>query len=124
MPWPSSFGQGAVPRYLCRCAALGVLEGGPLGKKLAEKIVDDDQLTARTKMRAIAKAMAKTKTPRPGSVHVVVRKGGKSTVAKGGGKPKVKFVDRRMRADERGLQQKAKGHKRRKKGQKRGGRRR
>jgi AdoMet-dependent rRNA methyltransferase SPB1 len=93
-------------------------------KKLAEKIVDDDQLTARTKMRAIAKAMAKTKTPRPGSVHVVVRKGGKSTVAKGGGKPKVKFVDRRMRADERGLQQKAKGHKRRKKGQKRGGRRR
>ena len=30
-------------------------------KRLAEKIADDDQLTAKTKMRAIAKAMAKTK---------------------------------------------------------------
>jgi AdoMet-dependent rRNA methyltransferase SPB1 len=74
-------------------------------KKLAERIVDDDQLTAKTKMKAIAKAMSKTKTPRPGSVHVVVRKGGKSTVSKGSkaGKPKVKFVDRRMRNDERAL---------------------
>merc|ERR1711871_202598 len=97
-------------------------------KKLAEKIVDDDQLTARTKMRAIAKAMAKTKTPSPGSVHVVVRKGGKSTVSKGakGGKPKVKFVDRRMRSDMRGMKrvEKGKNGKRRKKGQKRGGRKR
>ena len=79
-------------------------------------------------MRAIAKAMAKTKTPRPGSVHVVVRKGGKSTVAAGakGGKPKVKFVDRRMRSDMRGMKrvEKGKNGKRRKKGQKRGGRKR
>ncbi len=97
-------------------------------KRLAEKIADDDQLTAKTKMRAIAKAMAKTKTPRPGSVHVVVRKGGKSTVAAGakGGKPKVKFVDRRMRSDMRGMKrvEKGKNGKRRKKGQKRGGRKR
>ena len=97
-------------------------------KRLAEKIADDDQLTAKTKMRAIAKAMAKTKTPRPGSVHVVVRKGGRSTVSAGakGGKPKVKFVDRRMRSDMRGMKrvEKGKNGKRRKKGQKRGGRKR
>ena len=82
-------------------------------KRLANKIAEDTDLSTRSKMRAIEKAMNKSRVKKTGSVTVRVTKGRRKAL---GGKKsgvKVKFADKRMRSDERGLKRaaKAKGRK-------------
>lgn len=74
-------------------------------------------MTERDKMRAIQKAV-KGKGDlgaRPDKVYAVVRRGGSSTAKGnkdgGGGRSRVKLVDKRMKKDQRGMKKslKAKG---------------
>ena len=90
-------------------------------KRLANKIAEDTDLSTRSKMRAIEKAMNKSRVQKTGSVTVRVTKGGRNATGGKKGGVRVKFADRRMRSDERGLKRAAnakgrKGSKRFKKG--------
>ena len=72
---------------------------------------------ARSKMRAIEKAMNRSHVKKTGSVTVRVTKGNKARRGggkKGAGGMRVKFADKRMRSDERGMKRAAQGGKRKK----------
>ena len=79
-------------------------------KKKAESIVNAPDLNIAEKKRAINKALKGAEMSKPGKVYVVARGAGMNgTVAKGtGGTGKVKFVDKRMKADKRGEKKAAK----------------
>ena len=86
-------------------------------KRLANKIAEDTDLSTRSKMRAIEKAMNRSHVKKTGSVTVRVTKGNKARRGggkKGAGGMRVKFADKRMRSDERGMKRAAQGGKRKK----------
>lgn len=85
-------------------------------KAKASAIASNPDMTERDKMRAIQKAVRGKGDlgARPDKVYAVVRKGGSSTAGKGGqggaggGRARVKLVDKRMKTDARGMKRAAK----------------
>mmetsp|Transcript_4852 Transcript_4852/g.5534 ORF Transcript_4852/g.5534 Transcript_4852/m.5534 type:complete len:131 (+) Transcript_4852:716-1108(+) len=72
-------------------------------KRQATSVADAPDMSARAKMRAIAKIYKGTEVKKPNSVYVVAKKSGKGKVAVKGSRvkgAKVKLVDKRLRADE------------------------
>ncbi len=86
-------------------------------KKSATALAENNEMSEKQKLRAIQKAMKTSKVERPGKVYVVSRrsKGASSASKVGSGKGQLKFVDKRMRADMRGMKA---TEKRQKKGRK------
>jgi len=80
-------------------------------KRKASAVVDEPDLSSRSKIRTIEKLFKGAEIKRPGSVYVVSQKGGASKVS--GGKSvkgkKMKVVDPRMKKDSRGQKRGAKG---------------
>jgi AdoMet-dependent rRNA methyltransferase SPB1 len=76
-------------------------------KKKQDSIVDAPDMNVAEKKRAIGKALKGAELARPGKVYVVARGKGMSG-ASSGGSGKVKFVDKRMKADKRGEDKSAK----------------
>jgi hypothetical protein len=74
-------------------------------KKLANRIAEDTDMSTRSKMRAIEKAMSKSRVQKTGSVTVKVTKsnGARSRLRGKAKGVKVKFADKRMRSDQRGM---------------------
>jgi len=72
-------------------------------KKKAAAVVDEPDMSARSKMRQIEKLYRSATVKRPGAVYVVAGKtGSKTAVGKTKGK-RVKIVDRREKKDKRGI---------------------
>lgn len=75
-------------------------------RRAAASIVDDEAIGQRSKIKAIERAYSKAKIANPGKVYVVAgssdKHGSKNKNAK------VKFVDKRMKSDARGLKKAAK----------------
>ena len=72
-------------------------------KKKAAAVVDEPDMSSRSKMRQIEKLYRSAQIKRPGAVYVVAGKSGsKTAVGKTKGK-RVKFVDKRDKKDKRGL---------------------
>uniref|UniRef100_A0A7S3PN43 Ribosomal RNA methyltransferase SPB1-like C-terminal domain-containing protein n=1 Tax=Aplanochytrium stocchinoi TaxID=215587 RepID=A0A7S3PN43_9STRA len=89
-------------------------------KRKATSVADAPDMSARSKMRAIAKIYKGTEVKKPNSVYVVAKKSSKGQVSVKGSRQKgakVKLVDKRLRADQ------SRGNKKRSKG-KTGGRKR
>ena len=82
-------------------------------KRLANRIAEDTDMSTRSKMRAIEKAMGKSRVQKTGSVTVrVTRSNGARSSGKGKDKSvRVKFADKRMRSDQRGMDRAMKGGK-------------
>jgi len=80
-------------------------------KKKAQAILDQEDLSNFSKMKAVRKAYAGTTIARPSKTYVVGttkgEKGGRSSFG-------VKFVDKRMKSDKRGLKKAEKGRKKNK----------
>ena len=76
-------------------------------KRQAATILSDEneEMGARAKMRAIAKAYRAADVKRPGSVYVVAGKGSKGSAGKG---KRVKFVDRLQKKEKRADKKRAK----------------
>ena len=84
-------------------------------KKLANRIAEDTDMSTRSKMRAIEKAMLKSRVQKTGSVTVKVTKNNGASKSGHGKGVRVKFADKRMRSDQRGRERAAnKGKKKRK----------
>ena len=86
-------------------------------KRLANRIAEDTDMSTRSKMRAIEKAMNKSRVQKTGSVTVKVTKnnGARSGGNRGKG-VRVKFADKRMRSDQRGMDRAAGKMKKKRKG--------
>ena len=79
-------------------------------KRKAAAIVEEPDLSGRSKIRTIEKLFKGATVKRPGSVYVVSQKGGSKKTAAGGGKggkgAKVKVVDPRLKKDMRAQKRK------------------
>ena len=85
-------------------------------KKSATALAGNEEMSEKQKLRAISKAMKNSKVDKPSKVYVVGQKGtGGGAQKLGTGTGKLKFVDKRLKADRRGerqaKKQKAKGRK-------------
>jgi len=86
-------------------------------KKQANQMAENSEMSEKQKLRAISKAMKSAKmTGRADKVYVVTKKTGAGSVGtKGAGNGKLKFVDARMKKEQRAKKrQEKKGGKRKK----------
>jgi AdoMet-dependent rRNA methyltransferase SPB1 len=90
----------AEARARKRKAAMGKLRAA---KKQATTLAANSEMTESQKVRAISKAMQGTKTGAPSKVYVVAKKtqGSSSATKLSNSKGKLKFVDKRLRNDQR-----------------------
>ena len=70
-----------------------------VAKKKATSLAENSEMSDKQKLRAISKAMKGGKVEKPGKVYVVAKKGGAQKAGKTSGSGKLKFVDKRMRSD-------------------------
>jgi AdoMet-dependent rRNA methyltransferase SPB1 len=68
-------------------------------KKKATALAENSEMSDKQKLRAISKAMKNSKVEKPGKVYVVSSGIGKQNTAGRSGNGKLKFVDKRMRSD-------------------------
>jgi AdoMet-dependent rRNA methyltransferase SPB1 len=70
-------------------------------KKKAEAVANSSEMSETMKLKAISKAMRGQDARKPGKTYVVSKKGRGTMGAKG-----VKFVDKRLRSDKKGMDRK------------------
>lgn len=71
-------------------------------KKQASALAENQDMSDKQKLKAISRAMRTTKVDKPGKVYVVTKRSKSGSMAtKSGGKGKLKFVDRRMKKEQR-----------------------
>lgn len=71
-------------------------------KKQASALAENQEMSDKQKLKAISRAMRTTKVDKPGKVYVVTKRSKSGSMAtKSGGKGKLKFVDRRMKKEQR-----------------------
>lgn len=70
-----------------------------VAKKKATSLAENSEMNDKQKLRAISKAMKGGKVEKPGKVYVVAKRGGAQKASKTSGSGKLKFVDKRMRSD-------------------------
>lgn len=81
-------------------------------KKQANAVADNSEMSDKQKIKAISRAMKTNKGVDASKVYVVTRKSnGASMGTKGEGKGKLKFVDKRMKKDQRANRANAKREK-------------
>lgn len=73
-------------------------------KKQAEAVANSSEMSESMKLKAISKALRGQEVKKPGKTYVVAKKGRTGP----GGAKGVKLVDKRMKADQRGLDKKSK----------------